>query len=164
MQRIGVLLRISLHTYAAVSHDDEFAAFYWTFARRPGRLRSKSSCSRTYSILRCLMFYRKVISSLEERTKLEGHARLALVPRRDQEKRQALQAWPELATIAARRCAAFFAEAAVLVLVFGVLDFFMQHGHIEGGWVAGALCISVGLLAASVGTEFSARRWLGAHP
>ena len=34
----------------------------------------------------------------------------------------------------------------------------------ELGWVAGALGISVALLAASVGTDFSARRWLGAHP
>ncbi len=110
------------------------------------------------------MFYRKVFDSFEERTELEGHARLALVPRRGPQKQQPLKALPELATIVARRCAAFFAEAAVLVLVFGVLDFFMQHGRIEGGWVAGALLISVGLLAASVGTEFSARRWLGAHP
>ncbi len=92
-------------------------------------------------------------------------ARLQLV--RQDESRQPTNgsgAWPELASISARRCSAFFAEAAVLVLVFGVLDFFMQRGHIEGGWVLGALFISVSLLAASVATEFSARRWLGAHP
>lgn len=70
----------------------------------------------------------------------------------------------ELLTIAARRCSAFFAEAAVLVLVFGILDFFMLKGRIESSWVAGAFAISVLLLAASVATEFSARRWLGAHP
>lgn len=73
-------------------------------------------------------------------------------------------ALPELASISARRCSAFFAEAAVLVLVFGILDFFMQHGHVSGPWVLGALSISVGLLCASVLTEFSARRWLGAQP
>ena len=70
----------------------------------------------------------------------------------------------ELAGIAARRCSAFFAEAAVLVLVFGVLDFLIQHGHVGGGWVLGVASISVALLVASVGTEFSARRWLGAQP
>ena len=75
-----------------------------------------------------------------------------------------MKALPELVSIVARRCSAFFAEAAVLVLVFGVLDFFMQHGHVNGGWVLGALTISVALLAASVGTEFTARRWLGAQP
>lgn len=114
------------------------------------------------------MFHKKISDATQEwatqANELDRHARLALVPRGMQEKRQAAAAWPELASISARRCSAFFAEAAVLVLVFGVLDFFMQHGHIEGGWVAGALLISVGLLSASVATEFSARRWLGAHP
>ena len=74
------------------------------------------------------------------------------------------RALPELLTIAARRCSAFCAEAAVLVLVFGVLDFMIQKGHIDSAWVAGALGISVLLLMASVATEFSARRWLGAQP
>jgi hypothetical protein len=70
----------------------------------------------------------------------------------------------ELVTIAARRCSSFFAEAAVLVLVFGILDFFFQRGHISLLWAAGALGISVALLAASVATDFTAHRWLGAHP
>ncbi len=70
----------------------------------------------------------------------------------------------ELFSIAARRCSAFFAEAAVLVLVFGILDFFMLKGKIELGWVGGAFAISLALLAASIGTDFSARRWLGAQP
>ena len=52
----------------------------------------------------------------------------------------------------------------MLVLVFGLLDFFLQRGRMELGWVAGALFISVALLATSVATDFSARRWLGAHP
>ena len=69
-----------------------------------------------------------------------------------------------LVKIAGERCSAYLAEAAVLVLVFGILDFFLQRGHIELAWVAGALGISVALLAASVGTDFTARRWLGAHP
>ncbi len=73
-------------------------------------------------------------------------------------------ALPELVSIASRRCSSFFAEAAVLVLVFGLLDFFLQRGRMELGWVAGALFISLALLAASVATDFTARRWLGAHP
>ena len=52
----------------------------------------------------------------------------------------------------------------MLVLVFGILDFFLQHGHISMAWAAGAIVISVGLLVASVATDFSTRRWLGAHP
>ena len=74
------------------------------------------------------------------------------------------RAVPELLHIAARRCSAFCAEAAVLVLVFGILDLLIQKGHIDPAWVAGALLISVALLLTSIGTEFSARRWLGAHP
>ena len=71
---------------------------------------------------------------------------------------------PELVSIASRRCSSFFAEAAVLVLVFGILDFFFQRGHISLLWAAGAVGLSVALLAASVATDFTARRWLGAHP
>ncbi len=82
----------------------------------------------------------------------------------DETRRQNNTALPELIAIASRRCSSFFAEAAVLVLVFGLLDFFLQRGRMELGWVAGALFISVALLAASVATDFTARRWLGAHP
>jgi hypothetical protein len=70
----------------------------------------------------------------------------------------------DLAIIAARRCSSFFAEAAVLVLVFGILDYFMLKGRIELAWIAGALAISVALLAASVAMDFSAHRWIKAHP
>ncbi len=70
----------------------------------------------------------------------------------------------ELLTLAARRGSAFMAEAAVLVLVFGILDFFLQRGRMDVAWAGGALVISVGLLAGSVLTDFGARRWLGAHP
>jgi hypothetical protein len=67
----------------------------------------------------------------------------------------------ELAVIVSRRCSSFFAEAAVLVLVFGILDYFMLKGRIELPWILGALSISVGLLAASIATDFSAQRWIG---
>ena len=70
----------------------------------------------------------------------------------------------DLALIAARRSSGFFAEAAVLVLVFGVLDFFLQRGHIDAAWFAGALSISLALLAASVAMDFGATRWIKAHP
>jgi hypothetical protein len=70
----------------------------------------------------------------------------------------------ELAVITSRRCSAFFAEAAVLVLVFGILDYFMLKGRIELPWIVGALAISLGLLAASIAMDFSAHRWIKAHP
>ncbi len=70
----------------------------------------------------------------------------------------------ELAVIASRRCSSFLAEAAVLVLVFGILDYFMLRGRIELPWIIGALFISLGLLAASIATDFGAQRWIKAHP
>jgi hypothetical protein len=70
----------------------------------------------------------------------------------------------DLAAIASRRCSAFFAEAAVLVLVFGILDYFMLKGRIELPWIVGALTISVGLLAASIAMDFTAHRWIKSHP
>ena len=70
----------------------------------------------------------------------------------------------DLAIITSRRCSSFFAEAAVLVLVFGILDFFILKGRIELSWIAGALGISLLLLAASIAMDFSAHRWIKAHP
>ncbi len=70
----------------------------------------------------------------------------------------------ELAVIASRRCSSFLAEAAVLVLVFGILDYFMLRGRIELPWIVGALAISLGLLGASIATDFGAQRWIKAHP
>ena len=70
----------------------------------------------------------------------------------------------ELVLIASRRCSSFFAEAAVLVLVFGILDYFMLKGRIELPWILGALAIFLGLLAASVAMDFTAVRWIKAHP
>ena len=69
----------------------------------------------------------------------------------------------DLIAISAHRCSSFFAEAAVLVLVLALLDRFMLKGHFEAGWVLSAFSISLLLLAASIATEFSARRWLKAH-
>jgi hypothetical protein len=70
----------------------------------------------------------------------------------------------DLLVIAARRCSSFFAEAAVLVLVFGILDLCILRGHIDLVWILSALAISVGLLAASIVVDFSAQRWVKAHP
>ena len=70
----------------------------------------------------------------------------------------------DLIAISTRRCSAFFAEAAVLVLVFGILDYFMLRGRIELAWIVGAIGISVGLLVASIAMDFTAQRWIKAHP
>jgi hypothetical protein len=69
----------------------------------------------------------------------------------------------DLVAITAHRCSSFFAEAAVLVLVLALLDRFMLKGRMELNWVVSAFTISVALLAASVLTEFSSRRWLQHH-
>ena len=78
--------------------------------------------------------------------------------------RPATARWFDLISIASRRCSSFFAEAAVLVLVFGILDYFMLKGRIELPWILGALAISVGLLAASIAMDFTAQSWMMAHP
>ncbi len=69
----------------------------------------------------------------------------------------------DLISISAHRCSAFFAEAAVLVLVLALLDRFMLKGRMEIGWAISAFSISLILLTASIATEFTARRWLRAH-
>ena len=70
----------------------------------------------------------------------------------------------DLISIVSRRCSAFFAEAAVLVLVFGILDYLMLKGRIEVEWIVGALAISLVLLAASILMDLTAHRWIKAHP
>jgi hypothetical protein len=70
----------------------------------------------------------------------------------------------DLISIVSRRCSAFFAEAAVLVLVFGILDYLMLKGRIELEWIVGALAISLFLLAASILMDLTAHRWIKAHP
>lgn len=69
----------------------------------------------------------------------------------------------DLVSISAHRCSSFFAEAAVLVLVLALLDRFMLKGRMELNWIISAFSISLMLLAASIATEFSARRWLQRH-
>ena len=66
----------------------------------------------------------------------------------------------DLISVSAHRCSSFFAEAAVLVLVLALLDRFMLKGRMEIGWVVSAFSISFALLAASIATDLSARRWL----
>jgi cell division protein FtsW (lipid II flippase) len=66
--------------------------------------------------------------------------------------------------VASRRCSSFFAEAAVLVLVFGNLDYFMLKGRLELPWIAAILLVSLTLLAGSIFTEARAQRWIDAHP
>ncbi|MDE1155183.1 MAG: hypothetical protein PW735_05555 [Acidobacteriaceae bacterium] len=70
----------------------------------------------------------------------------------------------ELLSIAARRCSSFFAEAAVLVLVFGLLDVLVQKGHVALSWMAGAGMISLALLACSVLMDFGVHRWVRGLP
>lgn len=70
----------------------------------------------------------------------------------------------DLVAIISRRCSAFFAEAAVLVLVFGILDYLLLKGRIEVLWIAGAFAISLFLLAASIVMDVTAHRWIKGHP
>jgi hypothetical protein len=95
---------------------------------------------------------------------IENPAGLSLVPLRKPSVAKLPSSLFDLAIITSRRCSAFFAEAAVLVLVFGILDFFILKGRIEMAWIAGALGISLVLLAASIAMDFSAHRWMKAHP
>lgn len=66
----------------------------------------------------------------------------------------------DLVAAAAPRCSSFLAEAAVLVLVLALLDRFMLKGRMEMSWILSAFAISGLLLAASVATDFTSRRWL----
>jgi hypothetical protein len=70
----------------------------------------------------------------------------------------------DVIAIVSRRCSTFFAEAAVLVLVFGILDYLMLKGRIELPWIVGAFAISVFLLAVSILMDLTAHRWIKAHP
>lgn len=74
-----------------------------------------------------------------------------------------VSAFFDLISISAHRCSSFFAEAAVLVLVLALLDRFMLKGRMEISWIISAISISLGLLIASIATDFSARRWLSRH-
>ena len=115
------------------------------------------------------MFHKNVLSpkvpTHPDQNPTQNPAGLSLVPRDERQPAPApTPAFFDLAVITARRCSGFFAEAAVLVLVFGVLDLVVLKGHVELPWIAGALALSLGLLAASIATDFGAQRWMKAHP
>jgi hypothetical protein len=102
-----------------------------------------------------------------QQTVRQPSPRISLVPSTASGGRGVLEegssAFFDFISVSAQRCASFFAEAAVLVLVLALLDRFMLKGRMEMGWVVGAFSISLALLAASISTDFSARRWLKRH-
>jgi hypothetical protein len=110
------------------------------------------------------MFHKNIAGSATStrNESLRPSESIHLVPRQVIE--QPSSSFADLTTIMSRRCSSFFAEAAVLVLVFGILDYFMLKGRIELPWIAGALALSLILLAASIAMDFSAQRWIKAHP
>jgi hypothetical protein len=119
------------------------------------------------------MFYKNVLNSLRSVSPQQipespqtptSPVRLALVPPGGgATSKKSPSPLFDLVVITAHRCSSFFAEAAVLVLVLALLDRFMLKGRMELNWVVSAFTISVALLAASVLTEFSSRRWLQHH-
>jgi hypothetical protein len=66
--------------------------------------------------------------------------------------------------IAGERCSAYLAEAAVLVLVFAILDRFLMKERMEWTWASGTVAVSVGLLVASIAVELAVRRVAGERP
>jgi hypothetical protein len=90
-------------------------------------------------------------------------ARLRVVPPGGPGSQKSTSPLIDLITISAHRCASFFAEAAVLVLVLALLDTFLIRGSLSLRWIFGAFALSIMLLAASIATDFSARRWLQHH-
>jgi len=65
--------------------------------------------------------------------------------------------------IAGERCSAYLAEAAVLVLVFAILDRFLMKERMEWTWASGTVAVSIGLLIASIAVELAVRR-IAAEP
>jgi hypothetical protein len=66
--------------------------------------------------------------------------------------------------IAGERCSSYLAEAAVLVLVFAILDRFLMKERMEWTWASGTVAVSVGLLVASIAVELAVRRLAGEQP
>ena len=64
----------------------------------------------------------------------------------------------DAAELGLRRMAAFLAEAAVLVLVLGLLERLLAAHRVEWGWAVAVVGISAGLLGGSVGLEVLERR------
>jgi hypothetical protein len=108
------------------------------------------------------MFHKNAVS-FENTTSASTPNNLLLMPSVPTD-RPARSSRLDLLIITARRCSAFFAEAAVLVLVFGLLDYFMLKGRIELAWILIAIGASLTLLAASIATDFAAHHWVKAHP
>jgi hypothetical protein len=152
--------------------DSHLQQIHWTFPHPLG-----DTCYRYHKGL--FMFHKNVSNSIRSIFPPAPNAandsqqsssiapRLALVPPGGGSSAQKTPS-PlfELIAISAHRCSSFFAEAAVLVLVLALLallDRFMLKGRMEINWVLSAFTISFVLLAASVATDFSARRWLKAH-
>ena len=106
---------------------------------------------------------RSVLSFPATPNQPQTSTRLLLVPSGGEVIIPGKTALADLISISAHRCGSFFAEAAVLVLVLALLDRFMLKGHLESGWVVSAFTLSLILLAASIATDLSARRWLQHH-
>ncbi len=117
------------------------------------------------------MFYKNVLSSagsvspqqISENTPRSTPRLILVPPGGGTIPKKSQSPFFDLLVVAAPRCASFFAEAAVLVLVLAVLDRFMMKGRMEVGWVASAFGISFGLLAVSIVTDLCSRRWLAQH-
>jgi hypothetical protein len=109
------------------------------------------------------MFHKNAVSFENTNLSASTPNNLRLMPSVSSD-RSASSSRLDLLIITARRCSAFFAEAAVLVLVFGLLDYFMLKGRIELAWILLAIGASLTLLAASIATDFAAHHWVKAHP
>ena len=110
------------------------------------------------------MFHKNLLSPKILTTQNQNPAGLALVRNPAHAEASSQNHLAALLLIAARRGSSFLAEAAVLVLVFGILDLLVVKGRIDLAWIITAGALSLTLLAASVATEFTAQRWLKAHP
>jgi hypothetical protein len=112
------------------------------------------------------MLHKNQTNAVNRTTQHDPASNLRLISQPDPLSKSSAKPSPllDLISISSRRCSSFFAEAAVLVLVFGILDFFMLKGRIDLQWIVGALAISLGLLAASIAMDFGAHRWIKAHP
>ena len=110
------------------------------------------------------MFHKNAVSFENSNSSASTPNNLRLMPSVSSGRAANSVARLDLLIITARRCSAFFAEAAVLVLVFGLLDYFMLKGRIEFVWILLAIGASLSLLAASIATDFAAHHWVKAHP
>ena len=110
------------------------------------------------------MFHKNAVNFDNHDTSASTHTNLLLMPSVSSDPAVRTATRLDLVIITARRCSAFLSEAAVLVLVFGLLDYFMLKGRIELTWILLAIGASLTLLAASIATDFAAHHWVKAHP